>query len=669
MRDHAGMRSAIPYRILLVVGALASLAHLPLALPAGRALDLLRNGDVLAFVAFYVAGAFAYLKRPDHPVARWLLVFGVCLTTALALGSALSWAIVLKPGASWLWAGNALEQSVEVAGLAAWVTAFALFPDGVYHRPYERWAVRASFLLVPLIPALLVLTLPTLYLNDDFFWATPSLPNPLFVPALAGLGPVAVAAWWARLVLVLLAAGLLALRYRRLPAEQRLQARWPLLAVLAFGLVGVGPIRLLIELGEAAEVLPPFSGWLAYVSTNGLTALALAVGLLRHRLFDIEVVVRKSLVYGALWLAITLAYVGLATALGIAAGAHVPLGWAILGTIVATLLFQPARRRLERLADRWVFGERLDGYELLARLGALLEQTVAPEDLGPRLAATVRQGLGATWARVAAHRSHGQGEAAKPDPVGADGIGLHEPAAPSLTTALARGDELVGVIECGPKAEGAYTDQDRELLATVGRQAALVLRNTHLAAELARRLAEIQHQAAELAASRMRLVRAEEAGRRRLERDIHDGVQQELVALIAKLRLARNQLQRDLALAERTLGELQADARQALEDLRELARGIHPPLLSDHGLLAAVEARTARLPLRISIEANGVAGVRYAPDRSWTTPCAACWVRAPSWSTGMSLVSGSSATQSQRTCARLRRHVRSSSSWRCGRSR
>ncbi len=191
MRDHAGMRSAIPYRILLVVGALASLAHLPLALPAGRALDLLRNGDVLVFVAFYVAGAFAYLKRPDHPVARWLLVFGVCLTTALALGSALSWAIVLKPGASWLWAGNALEQAVEVAGLAAWVAAFALFPDGVYHRPYERWAVRASFLLVPLIPALLVLTLPTLYLNDNFFWATPGLPNPLFIPALAWLGPVA----------------------------------------------------------------------------------------------------------------------------------------------------------------------------------------------------------------------------------------------------------------------------------------------------------------------------------------------------------------------------------------------------------------------------------------------------------------------------------------------
>lgn len=112
----------------------------------------------------------------------------------------------------------------------------------------------------------------------------------------------------------------------------------------------------------------------------------------------------------------------------------------------------------------------------------------------------------------------------------------------------------------------------------------------------------------------MRLVRAEEAGRRRIERDIHDGVQQELVALIAKLRLARNQLQRDPALAERTLGELQADARQALQDLRELARGIHPPLLSDHGLLAAVEARTARLPLEVSVEPDGVAGVRYAPE-------------------------------------------------------
>ena len=105
------------------------------------------------------------------------------------------------------------------------------------------------------------------------------------------------------------------------------------------------------------------------------------------------------------------------------------------------------------------------------------------------------------------------------------------------------------------------------------------------------------------------------AGRRRIERDIHDGVQQELVALLAKARLARNQLMRDPRLAETTLTELQADARQALEDLRELAHGIHPPLLSDRGLLEAIEAQTGRLPVPVRIDADGLErGTRYATE-------------------------------------------------------
>ena len=101
-------------------------------------------------------------------------------------------------------------------------------------------------------------------------------------------------------------------------------------------------------------------------------------------------------------------------------------------------------------------------------------------------------------------------------------------------------------------------------------------------------------------------MQAEEAGRRRIERDIHDGVQQELVALLAKARLARNQLARDPGLAATTLAELQADTRQALEDLRELAHGIHPPVLTDRGLLEAIEGQLARLPVPVYVEADGL---------------------------------------------------------------
>jgi signal transduction histidine kinase len=176
------------------------------------------------------------------------------------------------------------------------------------------------------------------------------------------------------------------------------------------------------------------------------------------------------------------------------------------------------------------------------------------------------------------------------------GYGVAELSAP-----LVHGDRIVGVIECGPKTEGRYNSADQELLNTLGRQAALAIRNSQLGAELSQSVDE-------LAASRARLVQAEELERRRLERDLHDGVQQELVGVLARLGLARNQLRRDRALAEATLREAQIDAQRALESLQELARGIHPAILTDRGLVEAVEERATRMPIPVEVHANGLGG-------------------------------------------------------------
>ena len=128
-------------------------------------------------------------------------------------------------------------------------------------------------------------------------------------------------------------------------------------------------------------------------------------------------------------------------------------------------------------------------------------------------------------------------------------------------------------------------------------------------------LDDLRREIVELRASRERLALAADDERRGFERALHDGVQQQLVALLAKMGLARNQLARDAKLVARTLAELQEDARQALDDLRELAHGIHPPVLSDRGLLEAVEARIARLPIGVTIEPDGVGrGTRYAEE-------------------------------------------------------
>jgi signal transduction histidine kinase len=305
--------------------------------------------------------------------------------------------------------------------------------------------------------------------------------------------------------------------------------------------------------------------------------------------------------------------VGAAAALGIAAGGRVPLAVAVLLTIVATLAFQPARRRLETLADRWVFGERLGGYELLTRFGATLEESFDPEDLCERLATTVQRGLRVSWARVLVSR-----------PAGGDVVlGPHasagvEPGAavePAASAPLVDAGESLGTIEVGAKEQGELTAEDRRLLENLARQAALAIRNARLAADLSVSLAEIRLQAAELRASRKRLVSAGDAERRRIERNIHDGVQQELVALIANLSLARSQLAREPADADRTLSELQGEAGNVLEDLRELARGIHPSLLSDHGLVEAVEARAARMPIAVSVQADAASrAARFADE-------------------------------------------------------
>jgi signal transduction histidine kinase len=178
---------------------------------------------------------------------------------------------------------------------------------------------------------------------------------------------------------------------------------------------------------------------------------------------------------------------------------------------------------------------------------------------------------------------------------------------PVLGHDLVRSGEVIGRIDLGPRRVGDYSAHELDLLATVALQATTAVANVRLTAQL-------EEQLEELTASRERLVAVQDEERRHIERDLHDGIQQDVVALIAALRLARNRLGRgDLAPAE--LADLQDQAREMLTDLREIAHGIHPPVLSDNGLYAAVESRASRFPLPLEVAADdGVRTERFAPD-------------------------------------------------------
>ncbi len=195
----------------------------------------------------------------------------------------------------------------------------------------------------------------------------------------------------------------------------------------------------------------------------------------------------------------------------------------MLFTVAVTLAFRPFHQRLQRTASRLVFGERPTHYQLLTRFGETLEHAYDLAELIPRIADAVRQGLNATWTKVLLEFQ--AGEETILQPAGAAGIGLEEQATAAMQVPLVDGDERVGTLECGAKLEGDFTERDRQLLYALAGQAALGIRNARLAAELSARLDEIHHQAEELVASRTRIVQAQQAERRRIERDIHDGVQ------------------------------------------------------------------------------------------------------------------------------------------------
>ena len=177
-----------------------------------------------------------------------------------------------------------------------------------------------------------------------------------------------------------------------------------------------------------------------------------------------------------------------------------------------------------------------------------------------------------------------------------DGTAAGEPAA---TVPIEHRGTALGRIECGPRTDGPLLAEDRRLLAYFAAQAAVGVHNLYLAAELA--------------ASRSRIVAGQDAERRRIQRVLHDGVQQEIVALSAKAGLVRQQLLRGEAAAADGLAEMQRDLATTLQDVREIAYAIHPPVLSDRGLLEAIEAQSSRLAVPMAVRADPrLRGVRFA---------------------------------------------------------
>jgi signal transduction histidine kinase len=418
-------------------------------------------------------------------------------------------------------------------------------------------------------------------------------------------------------VTILLATLSLVARYRRGSREIRAQLKW---LTTAGGLLFLSSASLFV-LGTMAHLTVP-AAWLIAIATIILLPFAIAFAILKHRLYDIDIVINKTLLFGAMAAFITAVYVGIVVGIGdlVGTGGRPNLGLSILATALVAVAFQPVRERVQRVANRLVYGKRASPYEVLSQFSQRVADVYSSEDVLPQMASVVGEGTGASradvWIRlgdaIAPAASWPMGGGPPPPPV--EIIGPLPTSVPGVSriVPVQHQGELLGAVSINKRPGETLTPVEEKLLADLAAQAGLVLRNVHLTTELQTRLTEISRQAVELRASRQRIVAAQDAERRRLERNIHDGAQQNLVALAVKLRLATNLAKRDPERARDSVKALEDESDQALATLRALARGIYPPLLREQGLVAAVRAESEKMAVPAKVAAEDVD--RYSPD-------------------------------------------------------
>jgi signal transduction histidine kinase len=353
---------------------------------------------------------------------------------------------------------------------------------------------------------------------------------------------------------------------------------------------------------------------------NGIGSLALAsipvamgVAILTRRLYDIDVIVNKTVVYLSLAAFITAVYIALVVGIGQAVGQQGKAGFglSVLATAVVAVAFQPVRARVQRLANRLVYGKRATPYEALSAFADQIGATVPADELLPHLARVLAEATGAArtqvWladgGRLRLEAGYPAGDA---DHAERSGVAIALPPQglpefPGVTRAfeVSHAGERLGALTLAKRPGEALTPVEGRLAAQLAAQAGLVLHNAGLTEQLKGRMAELR-------ASRKRIVEAADGERRRLERNIHDGAQQQLVALSVMTRLAETTVDSDREGARAMVVQAQADAVGALENLRDLARGIYPPLLAEEGLAAAIDAQARRSPVPVTLAADGL---------------------------------------------------------------
>ncbi|MGH2526720.1 MAG: histidine kinase, partial [Actinomycetota bacterium] len=540
-------------------------------------------------------GALLASRNPSNPIGWLMVAFGLGFLLAGMFEELSIYAFETNPGGLllptlWPW----LASWMFIVDLTPIPLLLLLYPTGTV--PSRRWRP----LLWALLGASALGVVATVVRPDKIYAGDVLIANPTGVPSLDSVAQVVQSIVGVGYIggLIPLVIVALILRFRRSRGDERQQIRWLAYLSLISGVALAVAIVASFGLGpDESNVVTEIAFYVFFIAMGLGIPAAIGIALLRYRLWDLDVVLKKALVATILVVLITIASV---VALVIAGAILVdplsdsPTVALVIGLAIGALAW-PLLRIARRVADRFVYGGRATPYEVLTDFSGRMAESYATEDVLPRMASILAAGAGAEavtiWLFVGGELRAAAGwPTSESETESRPSAALFE-AEPGAFEVRHQGEQL-GAITTRMPANDPMNPSKERLIRDLASQAGLVLRNVKLIEELRE--------------SRRRIVAAVDEGRRRLERNIHDGAQQQLVALSVKLRLAEQLTEADPAKARTMLGELQAETTEALDTLRDLARGIYPPLLADKGLAAALEAQTRKSPVPASVDADGI---------------------------------------------------------------
>jgi two-component system NarL family sensor kinase len=525
-------------------------------------------GIVAAALGFCTVGALIAGRHPGNPIGWLILAIGVGnAVSGIGIGYG-TWA-AMRPGAApgaavglwlgkWAWCAMAVLPAV-----------FLLFPSGTLPTRRLRPVLWAALAVAPVFAAGVAVAPGRL---------SEALPvdNPFAVAAAGLVLDAGASVLFVLFVgLLLVALGSLAWRLRDAVGDERRRLAWVLL--------GSGVLAL--QLPFEATGVPAISGPTSALFIT-VFCVSLGIAMVRHRLYEIDFILNRALVYGTLTICLLLLYAGVVALLGAALRDRAGFAASLVAAGVVAVVLAPLRARLQRGVDRMLYGQRGDPFAVMSQLGRRLERAAPPEML-PALAEEVAATL--KLPRVTIELNNGD--------TAAHGAGGGEP----LVLPLAFQGRQVGQLMLSPRGpREVFSRAERELLDGVARQLGVAAYAVGLTADLQR--------------SRERLVAAREEERRRLRRDLHDGLGPLLAGISLRIAAARNLLRAgpdgDPDAADVMLDRLDRQTQGAVADVRRLVDDLRPPALDELGLVSAIREQAARFEgtLAVSVEASGELG-------------------------------------------------------------